>query len=149
MGNCESSSNEGQNIIPQLDEQQNIFCANRDGDLYYIECPECHSTDLKRPHMFMCRDCGTFFYLYTEDGIKNYWWVRVNHTIRNQDKEIIIMTDERGRHYSPFERQQEQLKKELGDSLKRTEIIYRDLRENGKDAHRHQKYQKFLVIKTS
>lgn len=147
MGNCEASSNKDRNIIPQLDERQDIFCANRDGDLYYIECPECHSTDINRPHMFMCRDCGTFFDLYKEDGIKSYFGVKVNWTIKDYEK-MTIITDDRGIYYSPFERQQAQLKKELGASFKREETICRDLRKNGKDAHGHQKYQKFLVIKT-
>jgi len=134
-------------VLSELEEKQDLYCINRDGDLHYVECPECYSTDLKKPHLFLCRNCGINFDVSKEDGVKRLAYIKVNYSIKKGKPKLKIIVDKRGRYYLPFERQVEQLIEELGEEYDKTILVSKDLRENGKDAHGHAKYQKYLVIK--
>ena len=60
-----------ESIVEEIDgysESQELMTVNRDGDKFYIECPECHSTDLDKQRIFGCKDCHTRFTVYLEDG---------------------------------------------------------------------------------
>ena len=48
---------------------QTLWIVNRDGDRYYIECPDCHTTNLNNIRLFGCKSCHTRFTIYGEDGI--------------------------------------------------------------------------------
>jgi hypothetical protein len=52
--------------------RQKIHAADRDGDLYVIECPDCGSTDLNVARFFGCKKCHTRFSVYTEDGLREF-----------------------------------------------------------------------------
>ena len=50
---------------------QDLWYVNRDGDKFFIECPECHTTDLNAIRLFGCKSCHTRFHVYGEDGISS------------------------------------------------------------------------------
>lgn len=111
------------------------FAVDRDGDLFIIECPKCHSQVYLDKEgewgTFRCNyhGCRTLFQIYTEDGI------RIIKDFRDGDLEkgAVLVYDN----------------KELCAGIDadapwwwpRRYLSGRDLRPNGKDAHGHKAYQ--------
>ncbi len=108
------------------------FAICRDGDLYLVECPECHTQHVyysERNKRFVCTRCGVYFTVCTEDGVVKLY----DH--RNDD----VRTPARAVY-------------DLGAKVYRLGIaedapwwwekkeVCRDLRD-GRDAHGHAPYQ--------
>jgi ribosomal protein L37AE/L43A len=122
-------------------ELYSIYAVNRDGDLGYIECPDCHKLDLKKKTIFMCKDCGQHFMIYTEDGIK-YFPTYVGIGISASG--AIKLVKEKDGHFSTYVMPREY--NSITKEMKVTEL-WRDLQSNGKDAHGHDFYRKVNIIK--
>lgn len=131
-------------------QHQDILTANRDGDLFYIECPTCHSTDLNTKRIVSCRDCHTHFSLYFEDGLKSFPTITQSGAIAPMHGGVEIkllklkpgdyfLTNVLGRNAAHID----ELKTKYPD-LKVVKLK-RDLH-NGTDAHNHQQYKRFVLI---
>ena len=118
-----------------------VHCANRDGDLFYIECPDCHCVDLKAKRMMMCRECGQHFSLYFEDGHKSFDIKKLGKTFSGDKEFDIIKLDSNDWHwYVPYPRHNV-------ESMQPAEIkiLRRDLN-GGEDAHGHERYRRYALI---
>ncbi len=148
---CEAQQSSKTGIVAEVQEykqKQDVHAVNRDGDLYFIECPECHTTDVNMLKMFGCRKCHTRFSVYPEDGFK---WFCVEtefgdvHAFDNTIKLLQLRPDD---YFLKdlLPRNSGQLK-ELRKAFPNMKVIElsRDLHE-GKDAHGHQKYKKYALI---
>jgi len=111
------------------------YAINRDGDLFFVECPICHRQDCLEPEdsrvrgVFRCqfRDCKHLFEVYTEDGVKTIF----DHREGNLESKDILVLDG------------DKLRAGINDDAPwwwRRYPIYRDLQENGRDAHGHRPY---------
>ena len=123
---------------------------NRDGDKYYIECPKCHGLELASRRMFSCKGCFTHFELYLEDGYVrksvdvesgslNAYSDEISYIELEPDDYFAKVLYGRNDHEKPL--------KELMEKYPDMKIcrIKKDLR-NGKDAHGHEKYERFAII---
>ncbi|KKN07042.1 hypothetical protein LCGC14_1071210 [marine sediment metagenome] len=139
---CSSSpETDKEEMIRSGRELLNVCCANRDGDLHYIECPECSCVDLKPKRIMMCKDCGQHFSLYFEDGFKSFDVKKFWHTFdKEKQVKIIHLQSNDMEWHVPYPRHDI-------DSMEPAEIkiLYKDLK-NGKDGHGHQRYRKFALI---
>jgi len=151
---AESSIRDRQNIAEELynyHHKQNLLCANRDGDLYYIECPSCHSTDVHRRTFVGCRSCHTQFQLYFEDGIRT---IDIRTDLSNlsaREDAHFVEIKRPNRHSTEAhiwhprnEKRFEELLKSHPEAKKLT--LYRDLQIDGKDGHGHELYRRFAII---
>jgi len=136
--------NDKEEMMSNYDDKFDLHCANRDGDLFFIECPSCHHVDLKAKKILMCRDCGQHFVPYFEDGhkiIKNV--KKFGKTL--YDEVRLVTFDKKDDYFKvwhvPYPRHDIK-------GMNPNEIIYlrRDLRKDMKDGHGHEKYKKFLLI---
>ena len=119
-----------------------IYAVNRDGDLGYIECPDCHKIDLKKKIVFMCKDCGQHFMIDTEDGIKNF---PTYAGIGVSASGTIKLVKEQDGYFSTYvmPREYNNITREM-----KVNELWRDLQPNGKDAHGHDYYRKVNIIRT-
>jgi hypothetical protein len=118
----------------------NVWCANRDGDLYYIECPECSCVDLKAKRIMMCRSCGQHFSLYFEDGSRNFDVRQFGSTFSDKEVKIILLEEKDKEWHVPFPRHNIESMEPV-----KIKTLYRDLND-GKDGHGHERYRKFALI---
>jgi hypothetical protein len=148
---CEQTTINQETFKEEIDrygQHQNIITANRDGDLFYIECPECHSTDLNSNRLICCRNCHTFFSLYFEDGFKVFWTETNNGTIHGYDNKIKLIQLKKNDVFLKYlmprnEHRIEELKKDYPDLKVIT--LMRDFKD-GTDGHKHEKYKKYALI---
>lgn len=130
-------------------QQQSISTVNRDGDLFYIECPECHSTDLNSKRIISCKSCHTHFSIYLEDGFKSISVLTEHGTIGNH-KEVIKLMELKPGDYSKVnllgrnEGRLNEIKEKYPDM--KVIKLYKDLQKNGKDAHYHDEYKRYAII---
>ncbi len=131
-------------------QHQSIYAANRDGDLFYIECPSCHSTDLNTKRIMSCRKCHTHFSLYLEDGFQTFPAITQSGSINplHGGNEIKLAKLKPGDYF---------LTNILGRNVTRIDELkakYPDLKivklgrdlSNGTDAHGHAEYKRFVLI---
>jgi len=150
----EESTKQDLDIIKEIEgygQHQDISVVNRDGDLYYIECPECHSTDLTARRLLTCRDCHTTFNLYFEDGYQRFSVITNFGRVDGYNGKMKLMelkpnayfkTQLLGRNDKATALNE--IKKKYPDMKIIT--LYRDLSKNGKDAHDHAKYKRYALI---
>jgi hypothetical protein len=120
-----------------------MHCANRDGDLYYINCPDCKCTDLKERTVLMCKNCGTHFNLYFEDGHKE---LLVRDYSEQTDKRLVIGTfDDDGDYFQEWYIITPKIES-YNLPFKKKKALYKDLQDNGKDGHGHHKYKRYALI---
>ena len=135
--------------IENYGHHQEILAVDRDGDLFYIECPNCHSTDLNTKSLIACRKCHTFFNIYFEDGFHKYTVFTDFGEINGYDNKIKLI-QLKPKDYFKFklhgknENKLSKLKEKYPDMKVIT--LYRDLGDDGMDAHRHEKYRKYAII---
>ena len=131
-------------LRPRRKYGQNIkYAIDRDGDLFVVECPSCHSQesleeeDKRCRGIFRCQKstCNTLFEVYTEDG------VRVIHDYREGDLEKwAVLTYDNDRLCAG-------ISEDAPWWWPRKVVTARDLnRETGKDAHGHHPYYKLSRI---
>lgn len=74
MSECETTCDAARSrrdIVEELESYghyQHLWIVNRDGDKFYIECPDCHNTDLTSKRIYGCTKCHTQFTVHPEDG---------------------------------------------------------------------------------
>lgn len=108
-----------------------VYAINRDGDMYLVECPQCHNTqhlwkEQKKP--FECNRCQIAFSVYTEDGV-----VRLkDHRAGNIPLPAVAVRDDQGTWHLGI------AKDAPWWWTRRT--VERDLHE-GKDGHGHYPYE--------
>ena len=152
---CETSESHRKDINEELESYQNdqdLFVVNREGDKYYIECPECHSTNIQSRRFFSCCKCHTHFQAYLEDGFSIHRVLMQGGSINtNEEIKLVYLKPSDyfchiiyGRNDRP----------EIIDKIKakhpeaKIVKIARDLR-RGKDAHGHSRYNRFVMIPLS
>lgn len=156
-GNCECEASSSSR--PPIDQElynyhhkQTLLCANRDGDLYYIECPSCHSTNVHRRTFVGCRSCHTQFQLYFEDGCRTQdIHTDLSNLSARGDKTEFVEIKRPNRRVTDahiWHPRNEKRFKELQDSHPeaRKLTLYRDLQKDGKDGHGHSPYTRFAII---
>lgn len=135
-------------IIGELNsygQHQALYVINRDGDLFYAQCPKCKSTDLKRRTFLGCKSCFTNFQPYYEDGLKYYPVLTEFSKLSAGDKITLVRL--KAHFWNPIYGRNENSIKTIKEKVPDAKIItippdYR----NGKDAHGHSNYSKFLII---
>lgn len=148
----EESSRKERTIVEELESYgrtQDLHIVNRDGDQFYIECPECHGTELTTSRTFGCKNCHTQFTLYLEDGYKSLRVLSEIGSVGSYDDVKLINL--RGNDYFNHElygrndhpHTIEEIKKTYPDA--KVIRIGKDLHD-GKDAHGHAEYKKFVII---
>lgn len=131
-------------------QTQTVHVVNRDGDLYFIECPECHTTDINAQRIFGCRKCHVRFCVYAEDGISSFCVQTESGTVTPFDKKIKILQLKKGdyfhkNHLPRNDGQMSTLKAAFPEMKVIT--LYRDFqKESGKDAHGHERYRRYALI---
>jgi len=150
---CESTRKEI-DVVKEIEgygQHQHIFTVNRDGDLYYIECPECHSTALTSKRLLGCKSCHTRFSLYFEDGFRSLSVITNSGTVSGSNGKIKLLelkpkayfkSQLLGRNDNP--KAMSDLKKKYPDL--KVIILNKDLQKDGKDAHGHQQYKRYALI---
>lgn len=124
---------------------QTLHTVNRDGDHHFIECPECHSTDLKKRTLFACRDCMTHFSVHEEDGLSRFPLFTEMGSLK-ADKEItVVMMDGDDFFWYPIYGRNSGRIDELKEFNPQFRKIIKDLRK-GSDAHGHSRYKRFAII---
>ena len=139
-----------------------VYCIDRDGDLYLVECPQCHDTQglwCHRPWEILteaqqeagmreapCDSCGgepkrTHFHcgrcaiginVYTEDGLRKLR----DHRDGNPPNPTYAVCDDSGNlHFG--------IAADAPWWWKRREVYFDYNPENGKDAHGHHQYETF------
>ena len=135
--------------IESYGQHQSILTVNRDGDKFYIECPECHSTDLNSKRIISCRSCHTHFSVYLEDGFRSISVLTSFGTIGSYKEAIKLMELKPGDYFKVnlLGRNESRLNK-IKEKYPDMKVIklYRDLQKNGKDAHDHAKYKRYAII---
>ena len=153
MNNEETTSSaKRESLVEEIEKygnQQNLICANRDGDLYFIECPKCHSTDLNTQRLIGCRYCHTRFSLYFEDGMRIFHLDNEMGTASPSNGRIKIIELKKDDYFSKIllprnEKRLNELKEKYPDF--KVIILNKDLRKDGKDAHGHHKYESFALV---
>ena len=147
----ECNGKERLSISKELEGYKNntsLHVVNRDGDLFYIECPNCHNTELISRRFFGCKHCMENFSVYCEDGLK-YYSINSDFGSLSSGDTIKLIRLKRNDYfcvplYGRNEKRIEELKKEYPDM----EIInlYRDLQNDNKDAHSHCEYKRFTIF---
>lgn len=136
--------------IENYNHRATLLIVDRDGENFFIECPDCHSTDLNSMRLISCKKCHTHFTLYFEDGFKDQDVFTDGYPVSDREKVKIIALKGKNDYFKhilyPKYDNDGDLKK-LKDKYPEMRIItiYRDLH-NGKDAHQHQKYKKYALI---
>ncbi len=120
-----------------------LKCANRDGDLYYINCPDCDCTDLQKISLYMCRTCGTHFDLYHEDGRKEI--LLRDYPYQTERRMLIGTFDKEGDYFEEWFKITPRIESYNLPFL-RTKTLYKDLQKDGKDGHGHHKYKRYALI---
>lgn len=109
-----------------------VYAANRDGDYYLIECPECHDQQrfyyVKENHNFEC-GCGVIFQVYLEDGLLEI----EEHRDGNLLLPTKMVQDDMGHWHTG-------ITVDAPWWWTRRDL-YPDLQENGKDGHGHYEYK--------
>ena len=113
-----------------------VYAANRDGDYYLIECPQCHRFQHlyydQDKHRFECSPCNIEFQVYLEDGLLKI----LDHRDGNIPLPAKVVTDDSGRHHLGIT--------EDAPWWWRRREIYRDYHpDTEKDAHGHKQYVVF------
>lgn len=139
--NTKRSQTDLQEMLFWNDRKISLLAANRDGDLFYAECPECHGVDLKSKRIIMCRDCGQHFIMYFEDGFLQFDVMNSGGSFHRDKEARIIRLEKNGNWYAPFPRHDIASMNPVEQK-----VLYRDLR-NGKDAHGHAEYERITIIK--
>ena len=147
----EATTVKEKDIIEEIEsygQHQDIITANRDGDLFYVECPECHSTDLNAKRIIACRKCHTFFSVYFEDGFYRHSVLTEFGSINGYDNKITLLKLKPNDYFKtvllPRNRKTLSRIKEKYPDLE-VIVFYRDLHD-GKDAHGHQKYRRYALV---
>ena len=127
-----------------------LHMADRDGDRYYVECPECHSMrDIRAKRIMACGSCFTHFNLYFEDGHRRIDLTTQDPWISGGD-EIKVLWTKGKREGTPYILYGRNNHKNRLDKLRETypdmyiETIERDLH-GGMDAHGHERYTTYDV----
>jgi nitrate/TMAO reductase-like tetraheme cytochrome c subunit len=130
---------------------QKLTIINRDGDNFFVECPNCHSTDLNGQRILSCRSCHTHFQPYYEDGCTTFNVETDHGTISANDVISVIGLKGKDDYFkkilhgrNDYEEKLNKLKEKY-PNLKVIRI-YRDLQKNGKDSHGHERYRRFALI---
>lgn len=148
---CEHSASDKEPLAVELEgykKEHTLLAADRDGDLYFIECPECHSLDIHTIRLFACRCCHTFFKVYTEDGLRVLTVENDFGSIGSYGNELKLLklSPEADTHKILFGRNEHRLS-ELKEKYPKMKVVTleRDLH-GGHDAHGHEKYKKYALI---
>lgn len=148
----ETCVNQQPNIIDELESYgnlQTLWHVNRDGDKHFVECPDCHTTDLNAVRLFGCKKCHTRFTVYAEDGIDSIRVYTQLSAIRSGGEPIKIVGKEKStyfqqilypRNYNKIEK----IKQKWPEA--NIQIFVPDLRKNGMDAHSHEFYKRFVLL---
>lgn len=127
---------------------QSLWYVNRDGDKCYIECPDCHNMDLTSLRVLGCSYCHTRFTVYPEDGIR-YQSLVTEMGRCSAGGELRIVGKEKDAHFKQilYPRNYEKAA-EIVQMWPHAEIVtlQRDLQKDGKDAHGHALYKKYVLI---
>ena len=140
---------------PKKGYSKTVYAVDRDGDLYLVECPQCHDTqsilfnwryseerdeegyrkgraitEVVPPKTFQCYSCDIGFHVYLEDGLRFI----SDHRDGVPPLPSKVVWDDRGKIHLG-------ISKDAPWWWNRREIC-RDLRD-GKDAHGHHKYEIF------
>jgi hypothetical protein len=151
--NPEQSSRQPVDIVAEVKgyrQTQYVHAVNRDGDMHFIECPECHTTNVNSLRLFGCKKCHTRFSLYGEDGFQTYCVESESGTVNPFDKKITLLRLKSNdwflkNHLPRNDGTLDDLKKEFPDM--KVIKLYQDLdRISGKDAHGHEKYKRYALI---
>ncbi len=131
-------------------QTQHVYTVNRDGDLFFIECPECHTTDINAVRVFGCRKCHTRFSLYAEDGIDSLCVETESGTVTPSDNEIKLLQLKKGDYFlkNHLPRNDGQIAT-LKAAFPEMKVIklHRDFnKKSGKDAHDHERYRRYALI---
>lgn len=154
MLDTNESTKKDLDIIKEIEsygQHQDVLTANRDGDLYYIECPSCHSTELNSKRLIACKNCHTHFSVYLEDGFRTFKVITNSGTVSGSDGEIKLLELKPG-NYFKVELLGRNNKFSIISNLKKKYpdlkivTLERDLGEDGKDAHGHSKYKRYALI---
>lgn len=128
--------------------ESTLWVVNRGGDLYFIECPACHSIEVDKEVLFGCRCCKGYFDVNPEDGFRAIRVLTDLGPVRSYDKKIKLI----GLKQDPYAHQQvygrnERKLKELLERCPEAKIliINRDLHA-GRDAHGHSRYNRYALI---
>lgn len=132
--------------LGSYDEKHSLFVANRDGDLYYVECPECSGTDLTQFRLLGCKRCHTRFSVYFEDGFKSFE-VQADGNISSYDKLKLVQPDPQDSSYFIWHGRNADRIEELKSHYPMAKVItlLKDYK-NGKDGHGHEEYSKYVLI---
>lgn len=139
-------------IVHELENyhyRQTLVTVNRDGDRYYVECPQCHSTDLNTQRITSCRRCHTHFTFHSEDGVANIK-VQADFSSISAGGEVTLLQLGGSKDY--FYRELLPRNSKCIDDLRQTypnlkvTRLHRDLQEDGKDAHSHAPYKRFVLV---
>lgn len=152
VGQCEQASGESDIVaeVKSYRQLQDVHAVNRDGDLYFIECPECHTTNVNALKLFGCKSCHTRFSLYGEDGFKSFRVESESGPVSAHSNRIHLLQLKTGdyfvkEHLPRNDGQLGELKKAFPE-MKVIELS-RDFRsDTGKDAHGHQRYKRYALI---
>lgn len=151
--NCEQAESRRRSLVEELENYRNehvITAANRDGDLFYVECPECGSLDLNIRRFVACRNCHTFFSLYFEDGMKRIDVENDFSSISAHGENLKLISLDSQDHvkkilYGRNKNRLGELKEKYPDAKVMT--LYRDFNPKTKmDGHNHHQYRRFAII---
>ncbi len=134
-------------VLEGYGHHTSIHYVSRDGDKHFIECPECHSTELNVIKIMRCKCCHTSFSLNFEDGFYNQSVITDMGSVSSQEEVKLIALDKDKDYFKHIVHpkfQDVDFKKHFPNS--EVLILRRDLQTNGKDAHDHAKYKRYAII---
>ena len=132
--------------------QESIVAINRDGDLFFVECPVCHSTDIQSRRILACRSCHEHFMPYYEDGCQTINVDNEFGSVRPNSEGKVCLIELKKNDYFKKVLLGRNDKPEVLAKIKakypemRVLRLPADLQKNGKDAHGHKSYKRYALI---
>jgi len=148
----ENNTQKRVSIIKEVEGYKNntdLYAVNRDGDLFYIECPNCHNVELIKRTFFGCKHCMENFSVYCEDGLRHYPVNSDFGSLSSRDTIKLIQLKDNDYFYIPLYGRNEKRVNGLKGKYPNMKIINldRDLQNDNRDAHGHCKYKRFAIIR--
>jgi len=147
---CERSQHDV-DVIKEIEDYNiphKIHTVNRDGDKFFITCPECDNMDLTSLTVLGCKRCHTQFTLYFEDGYDtiDFDSASIGNPSYFDNKLKLIELDGKKRKvlYGRNNQKIDDIKSKYPNA--KIVTLCKDLQKDGKDAHGHGKYKRYALI---